>query len=74
MEKNMTNPKFTEEEIEEIVEKFDDDFGLFVTFFMNKHMYNAVDIKTYDPKDGTANKFIVRRVERFEDEMDDDEK
>ena len=69
----MENSKFTEEEIEEIVEKLDNDFGLFVTFFMNKHGYNGVDIKTYDPNDGTANKFTVRRVEYFEEEIEENE-
>ena len=66
----MKNSKFTEAEIEKIVENMDKDFGLFVTFFMNKHGYNSVDIKTYSPVDETEHKFEIRRVDRFEDEED----
>lgn len=64
----MENSRFTEKEIEKIVENMDKDFGLFVTFFMNKHNYNGVDIKACSPIDGTEYKFELRRVERFEDE------
>lgn len=68
----MENSRFTEEEIEKIVECMDKDFGLFVTFFMNKHGYNGVDIKTYSPIDGTENKFEIRRVEWFDDEIEEE--
>lgn len=61
----MTTSNFTEEEIAEIVDKLEDDFGLFVGIWMNKHESDGVDIKIYDP-DGTFDKFEIRRITTFQ--------
>ena len=67
---NMSNSEFTEEEIVELVDKLEDDFGLFVTTYMNKHKADGIDIKTIGP-DGTVSKFEIRRVKQFDEEKEE---
>ena len=64
------NSEFTEEEIVELVDKLEDDFGLLVTTYMNKHKADSIDIKTISPN-GTVDKFEIRRVEQFDEEKEE---
>lgn len=63
----MDNSKYTEEELAEIVDKYDDEFGMMVALWIKKHKTRSVSIKVDDP-DGTSERFVVLKISGGTDE------